>query len=108
LQVTYTAGLDVAESCVLILVQTTRGIPSAELLRTRYGLTPRQSEVARRLAEGQSDAAIARALGISRRTAEHHAEAVRLSLGVRSRAALAAALQEGVWRTELESPETRN
>jgi DNA-binding CsgD family transcriptional regulator/PAS domain-containing protein len=96
LQATYTAGLGAAEPWVLVLVQAARHLPSPELLRTRYRLTPRQSEVAQRLAGGQSDVAIARALGISRRTAEHHAEAVRLSLGVHSRAALAAALQESV------------
>jgi DNA-binding NarL/FixJ family response regulator len=96
LQATYAAGLDAAEPWVLVLVQTARRLMPPELLRTRYGLTPRQSEVAQRLAEGQSDGAIARALGISRRTAEHHAEAVRLSIGVRSRAALVAALQGGV------------
>ena len=88
LQATY------AEPWVLVLVRPARRLPSAELLRARYDLTPRQSEVAQRLAEGQSDATIARALGISRRTAEHHAEAVRLSVGVHSRAALAAALQQ--------------
>jgi DNA-binding CsgD family transcriptional regulator len=96
MQATYTAGLDAAERWVLVLVQTARRLPSAEALQSRFGLTPRQSEVAQRLAEGQSDAAVARALGISRRTAEHHAEAVRASLGVHSRAALAAALQAGV------------
>ena len=96
LQATYVAGLGAGEPWVLVLVWAARRLPSASLLRARYGLTPRQSEVAQRLAEGQSDVVIARALGISRRTAEHHAEAVRLSVGVHSRAALAAALQQSV------------
>ena len=96
LQATYAAGLGAGEPWVLVLVRPARRLPTAALLRARYGLTPRQSEVARLLALGQSDIIIARALGISRRTAEHHAEAVRLSLGVHSRAALAAALQQGV------------
>lgn len=96
LQATYTAGLEAAEEWVLVLVQTARRLPASEAIRSRFGLTPRQSEVAQRLAEGQSDATVARALGISRRTAEHHAEAVRLRLSVHSRAALAAALQVGV------------
>jgi len=90
------AALGAGEPWILVLVRPARRRPSAALLRTRYGLTPRQSEVAQRLAEGQSDVCIARALGISRRTAEHHAEAVRLSVGVHSRAALAAALQQSV------------
>ena len=96
LQATYAAGLSGGEPWVLVLVRPARRLPSAALLRARYGLTPRQSEVAQRLAEGQSDVVIACALGISRRTAEHHAEAVRLSVGVHSRAALAAALQQSV------------
>jgi DNA-binding CsgD family transcriptional regulator len=96
LQATYAPGLGAGDPWVLVLIRPARRLPSAELLRARYGLTPRQSQVAQRLAAGQSDAAIARALGISRRTAEHHAEAVRLSMGVHSRAALAAALQESV------------
>jgi DNA-binding CsgD family transcriptional regulator len=96
LRATYVTGLGGGEPWVVVLVRTAHRLPSAELLRDRYGLTPRQSQVAERLAKGQSDAVIARALGISRRTAEHHAEAVRLSLGVHSRAALAAALQQSV------------
>jgi DNA-binding CsgD family transcriptional regulator len=96
LQATHGVGLGAGKPWVLVLVRPALRLPSAELLRARYSLSPRQSDVARRLAEGQSDAAIARALGISRRTAEHHAEAVRLKLGVHSRAALAAALQQTV------------
>jgi DNA-binding NarL/FixJ family response regulator len=96
LQARYAAALGAGEPWILVLVRPARRRPSAALLRTRYGLTPRQSEVAQRLAEGQSDVVVARALGISRRTAEHHAEAVRLSVGVHSRAALAAALQQSV------------
>ena len=96
LQATYAAGLGTGDPWVLVLVRPRLRLPSAAWLRTRHGLTPRQSEVAQRLAAGQSDVAIARALGISRRTAEHHAEGVRLHLGVHSRAALAAALQQSV------------
>ena len=94
LRATYAAALGHTAPPVLVLVQPARRLPSPELLRARYRLTPRQIEVAQRLATGQSDSAIACALGISRRTAEHHTEAVRLSLGVCSRAALAAALQQ--------------
>jgi DNA-binding CsgD family transcriptional regulator len=96
LRATYATGRGGGEPWVIVLVRAARHLPTAELLRERYSLTPRQSEVAERLAEGQSDGAIACALGISRRTAEHHAEAVRRSLGVHSRAALAAALQQSV------------
>jgi DNA-binding CsgD family transcriptional regulator/PAS domain-containing protein len=64
----------------------TSGQLSADMLRRQFGLTARQSEVAALLAQGWSDAAIAHQLGISARTAEHHAEAVREKLGVRARA----------------------
>ena len=56
------------------------------LLRARYDLTPREIEVARFLADGASNAAIANALGISPATARHHTEAVLAKLGVSSRA----------------------
>jgi DNA-binding CsgD family transcriptional regulator len=71
----------------------------ADLLRDRYQLTKRESEVARLLAVGESNAQIAEALSISEHTARRHTEQVMLKLGVRSRAAvgpiLAAVAGEG-------------
>jgi DNA-binding CsgD family transcriptional regulator len=55
-------------------------------------LTAREAEVARLLALGRSNGAIAAALGISAHTARHHTESVMAKLGVRSRAAVAARL----------------
>jgi DNA-binding CsgD family transcriptional regulator len=61
-------------------------------LRTQFGLTAREIEVSRLLARGMSDCSIAERLGISTRTAEHHAEHVLRKLGVASRSAVAAVL----------------
>ena len=55
----------------------------------RYRLTPAQARVAVLIADGKSDKAIARHLGISPNTARHHAEQVRLKLGVNSRTEVA-------------------
>jgi DNA-binding CsgD family transcriptional regulator len=62
-------------------------------LRTQYGLTAREIEVAQLMARGTSDAAIGGRLGISTRTAEHHAENVLRKLDVACRSAVAALLK---------------
>jgi DNA-binding CsgD family transcriptional regulator len=61
-------------------------LPSDEVIREHFGLTRRQIEVARLLAAGRSNAAIATELCISPDTARHHTEDVMRKLGVRSRA----------------------
>ena len=61
---------------------------SDEEIRARYGLTPRQLEVARLLAEGLTNGEIAETLGTSYYTARNHAEQVLRRLGVTSRAAV--------------------
>lgn len=66
-----------------------------EELHRCYGLTARQCEVARLLARGHSDEAIAARLGISIRTAEHHTEQVLRKLGADRRSAVAAMLIAG-------------
>jgi DNA-binding CsgD family transcriptional regulator len=72
---------------VLMTVQPLASdLPCDEAIREHFGLTPRQIEVARLLAEGRSNAAIAAALGISPDTARHHTEDVMRKMGVRSRA----------------------
>src|SRR5690606_28504656 len=52
-----------------------------EALQQRFGLTDRQIEVARLLAQGLSNAEIAETLGLSTYTARNHTEAVLLKLG---------------------------
>ncbi|HEY0021179.1 MAG TPA: response regulator [Longimicrobium sp.] len=63
---------------------------SDEALRERYGLTARQTEVVRLLAEGCSNAEIAGRLEMSYYTARNHTEQVLGKLGVSSRAAVGA------------------
>jgi DNA-binding NarL/FixJ family response regulator len=59
----------------------------------RYGLTRREQEVAELLAEGKSNATIARHLGISAHTARHHTQRVLSKLAVHSRAEAGAKLR---------------
>jgi len=70
----------------------------------RFRLTPREVSVARLLAEGRSNKAIASALGVSARTAEHHTEHVLLKLGTPSRATVGAMLRGGS-RTDAALPD---
>lgn len=77
------------------LERTSNGTVREDDLRTEFNLTAREIEVSRLLARGMSDASIAERLGISTRTAEHHAEHVLRKLGVTSRSAVAALLR--VW-----------
>lgn len=63
-----------------------------EQLRERYGLTPRQIEVARLIGDGVGNAGIAERLGMSYFTARNHAEQVFQKMGVPGRAAVGALL----------------
>jgi DNA-binding CsgD family transcriptional regulator len=70
-----------------------RGVPSGPRARTREnpaGLTPRELEVLELLAEGLSNAELARRLVVSERTAGHHVSAVLRKLNVRTRGEAAA------------------
>jgi DNA-binding NarL/FixJ family response regulator len=54
-------------------------------LEERFNLTSREGQVAKLLAEGRSNAAIAGELGISAHTARHHTQRILSKLGVHSR-----------------------
>jgi predicted ATPase/DNA-binding CsgD family transcriptional regulator len=70
-------------------------------------LTPREREVARLLSGGCSDARIAQALVISRRTAEVHVRNILGKLGLTSRAQIAVwAVDRGLRQTELSARDT--
>jgi DNA-binding response OmpR family regulator len=64
-----------------------------EELQSRFGLTERQVEVARLLAQGLSNAEIAEALGLSTYTARNHTEQVLFKLGASTRARVGAILR---------------
>jgi DNA-binding CsgD family transcriptional regulator len=66
----------------------------ARRLRRQFGMTRREIEVALLLAEGCSNAVVARRLGISPHTARHHTQRVLDKLGVHSRAAAGARLRQ--------------
>jgi DNA-binding response OmpR family regulator len=70
-----------------------RGEPSDADLRGRYGLTGRQVEVARLLAEGCSNAELAARLGVTDNTARNHTEQVMKKLGTSKRARVGALLR---------------
>jgi DNA-binding NarL/FixJ family response regulator len=69
------------------------GATQSDELTRRFGLTRRESQVAKLLAEGRSNQAIARELKISSHTARHHTQRVLSKLEVHSRAAAGAKLR---------------
>jgi DNA-binding NarL/FixJ family response regulator len=62
-------------------------------LQMQFGLTARETEVAVLLAQGRSNVAIAKSLGISTHTARHHTQRVLGKLNVHSRAEAGAKLR---------------
>ena len=70
-----------------------KGVRKNDLCQ-RYGLTRRELEVARLLAQGKSNAAIAEELRISSHTARHHTQRILSKLAVHSRAEAGAKLRE--------------
>ncbi|HEX8393085.1 MAG TPA: LuxR C-terminal-related transcriptional regulator [Longimicrobium sp.] len=67
-----------------------------EVLRARFGLTRRELVIAHRLAAGQGNAEIARALFVSEPTVRTHTQRVLAKLGVSRRGEVAAVLVSGV------------
>jgi DNA-binding CsgD family transcriptional regulator len=80
---------------LLVAVERTSPYPPPAALQRRFGLTPRETEVALLLAEGRSNDALAAALSISPHTARHHVQRVLDKLDVGSRAGVAHALLSG-------------
>ena len=83
-----------SEGWVLVLVPAmdNSGM-SDEQLKYRYGLTEREIEVARLLAERQSNKEIARLLGVTIYTAGRHTERILGKLKVTSRREVRAAIR---------------
>lgn len=82
-----------ADAAVGVVVRRSGDMLTADELRTRFGLTRREVEVVWLLARGHSNAAVARALGLSPCTARHYTEHALDKLGVSSRAQVAAAIR---------------
>jgi DNA-binding CsgD family transcriptional regulator len=83
---------------ILVLV-TARGkptLPAPEQLVERFGLTPREAEVALRIASGATRESIAAELQVSPHTVRAHTERVFIKLGVRTRSAVAMALMNAL------------
>jgi DNA-binding CsgD family transcriptional regulator len=82
------------EPMVLICIEAmaiTQGPTDQEVI-ARFGLSPAELRVARRLVSGESNKAIAFALDISEHTARHHTQRVLRKLGLNSRAAILSTL----------------
>jgi DNA-binding CsgD family transcriptional regulator len=109
-QVALVVGRDGTEACVALnragrdftdrdvaLLRLVRPHLAEALWRAAHGspprrLTPRERAVVARVARGATDAAIARELGISRRTVGKHLENAYAALGVRDRTSAAVRL----------------
>lgn len=80
----------VGDAALLVnTIRTFLGLP-VDVSTKQPTLTPRQQEVAALVAEGLTNREIGHRLGIDERSAEGHLERIRLRLGVRSRAQIAA------------------
>lgn len=89
-----------APAVLVTIARTSPPLPSPAVLRHQFQLTAREASVALLLAEGRSNAGVARRLGISANTVRHYIETVLLKLDVPSRAAVAAALLGVYERTD--------
>ena len=100
------AGGTSADAVAVTLAPAT--VAELEPLRLAlHGLTPREREVAQRLARGASNEEIARALWISHHTVKDHAKAVYAKLGVGGRAELTAKLFHEHIAPQLDSQRVR-
>lgn len=80
---------------VIVAVLGDAAAASAEHLHARYGLSPREVEVARLLADGLSTRELSAMLRVSTHTARHHTENVLRKLRVRRRAEVGRRLRGG-------------
>jgi DNA-binding NarL/FixJ family response regulator len=83
------------------LVRHRSGRPRSQAHRVAQFLTPREREVLTRLARGESTAALAKAMGVTRSTARSHVQSVLTKLGVHSqREAVIEAARHGLVSVE--------
>jgi DNA-binding CsgD family transcriptional regulator len=86
--VTASDGASGALAVLVVVERPPRPLPSGERLADRFGLSPRETQVALLLSERRSNSEIAAALGISPHTAKRHTERVLGKLGVSTRRAV--------------------
>ncbi len=84
--------INARDGAVAVIVDRARPAQLGAMLVDAYGLTPRQRDVLSLLLLGRSMGLIASHLGISEHTANDHRKAIYTTLGVSSRAELAARL----------------
>ena len=98
----------VAPQLTGILAKALQEKPAAQIPITPLSsLTPREREIIRHLAEGQSNKAIARVLGISDGTVKLHVKSILRKLNVRSRVEAAViAVEQGLGRKIIENKES--
>lgn len=78
-------GKELAPAIVVVIPADSAPRPSRAELRRRFGLTPREAEVALMLAARRSNKEIASQLSIANKTAWRHTESVMSKLNTRSR-----------------------
>lgn len=81
-------AIDRDAAMLITVVRPTPAVPTTVELRERFALTPREAEVARLLALGLSNAAVAERLFISPHTVRSHGERIFRKVGVHTRTAL--------------------
>jgi DNA-binding CsgD family transcriptional regulator len=87
-------GLLGPEPVVLAVLERLTAVPTTDAeLRGRFGLSPREVQVARLAAAGKSNPEIARLLGVSLHTVRHQMERVIAKLGLTRRGEIAAKLR---------------
>jgi DNA-binding CsgD family transcriptional regulator len=91
-------GMFTVTGSVLVMVEppSVPDVPVAEGLRSRFGLTRREAEVAVLLIQGLTNEEVAARLFISSHTARHHTENILTKLNLRSRTGIAFRLLHGV------------
>jgi pimeloyl-ACP methyl ester carboxylesterase len=99
MQPIYAEGTDTAAATLLSFLRDETGAPRATI--TDGPLTAREYQVADLIADGLTNAEIAKALGVSVRTVDAHVEHVRTKLGVRARTQIA------VWARRAPTAQTR-
>lgn len=87
---------DAAPAIVVVVERRDPEPPSESEIREAFGLTRKESVVARLLAQGRSNTEIAEELFISPHTARHHTENVMSKLGTRTRNSIGEILLDGV------------